>query len=310
MKSLANVAAAGVASVSVSNIADELLSFPTLPKLPKLDKDLTISQHIKQNFIPENIPTMILLDLLCTAGRSWDVCNHLIDSIKSRSPENYKAVDDGGLSADAGAVAGSMKQKSNKIQTFADILGCLEKLLHLGADEQFPHQEPSALSKQLQKSVASYLNQAEYSLNSEKCKQYAVVNKNMSKYVDKLQEAFKQQRKSNYDKRESPPRPGRSELHERRGSTSSESIRTRTESNLDQPAIHYRTKQLLHVLEKELPDGGLIALMGKYVKHSKTCLKRPLKKNTKIVFQYRLLLNAGQKYCRMLLHSAMLFTFI
>ena len=46
--------------------------------------------------------------------------------------------------------------------------------------------------------------------------------------------------------------------------------------------------------------------------YSKTCLKRPPRKNTKIVFQYRLSLNAGQKYCRMLQleHSAILSTFI
>ena len=46
--------------------------------------------------------------------------------------------------------------------------------------------------------------------------------------------------------------------------------------------------------------------------YSKTCLKLPLKKNTKIGFQYQLLLNAGQKYCRMLQgeHSAILSTFI
>ena len=46
--------------------------------------------------------------------------------------------------------------------------------------------------------------------------------------------------------------------------------------------------------------------------YSKTCLKRPIKKNTKIGFQDRLSLNAGQKYCRMLQgeHSAILSTFI
>ena len=46
--------------------------------------------------------------------------------------------------------------------------------------------------------------------------------------------------------------------------------------------------------------------------YSKTCLKWPLKKKTKIVFQDRLWLNAGQKYCRMLQreHSAILLTFI
>ena len=46
--------------------------------------------------------------------------------------------------------------------------------------------------------------------------------------------------------------------------------------------------------------------------YNKTCLKRPLKKKTKIGFQDRLSLNAGQKYCRMLQgeHSAILPTFI
>ena len=45
--------------------------------------------------------------------------------------------------------------------------------------------------------------------------------------------------------------------------------------------------------------------------YSKICLKRPLKKKTKIGFQDQLLLNAGQKYCRMLQgeHSAILWTF-
>ena len=43
----------------------------------------------------------------------------------------------------------------------------------------------------------------------------------------------------------------------------------------------------------------------------KTCVKRPLSKRQKIGFQDQLLLNAGQKYCRMLQweHSAILSTF-
>ena len=42
-------------------------------------------------------------------------------------------------------------------------------------------------------------------------------------------------------------------------------------------------------------------------------MKRPLSKRPKLVFQDKLSLNAGQKYCRMLLqgeHSAILSTFI
>ena len=46
--------------------------------------------------------------------------------------------------------------------------------------------------------------------------------------------------------------------------------------------------------------------------YSKTCLKRSLRKKTKIGFQHRLSLYAGQKYCRMLQaeHSAVPLTFI
>ena len=46
--------------------------------------------------------------------------------------------------------------------------------------------------------------------------------------------------------------------------------------------------------------------------YSKTCVKQPLSKIPKIVFQGQLSLNAGQKYCRMLQgeHSAILSTFI
>ena len=44
----------------------------------------------------------------------------------------------------------------------------------------------------------------------------------------------------------------------------------------------------------------------------KTCLRQPISKRPKIVFQYLLSLNAGQKYCRMLQgeHSVILSTFI
>ena len=50
----------------------------------------------------------------------------------------------------------------------------------------------------------------------------------------------------------------------------------------------------------------------KCLSYSKTCVKWPLSKRQKIVFQDQLSLNAGQKYCRMLPleHSAILSTFI
>ena len=57
---------------------------------------------------------------------------------------------------------------------------------------------------------------------------------------------------------------------------------------------------------------SLICLWSQGAIYSRTCLKRPHKKNTKIGFQDILSLNAGQKFCRMLQgeHSAKLSTFI
>ena len=47
-------------------------------------------------------------------------------------------------------------------------------------------------------------------------------------------------------------------------------------------------------------------------KYSKTCVKRPISKRPQIGFQDQLLLNAGQKYCRIHQgeHSSILLTFI
>ena len=57
---------------------------------------------------------------------------------------------------------------------------------------------------------------------------------------------------------------------------------------------------------------GLRVNLNVPTNYSKTCVKQPLSKRLKIGFQDQLLLNAGQKYCRMLQgeHSAILSTFI
>ena len=54
-----------------------------------------------------------------------------------------------------------------------------------------------------------------------------------------------------------------------------------------------------------------VSLKTKTKPYSKPCLKQSFKKKTKIGFQDRLSLNAGQKYCRMLQreHSALPSTF-
>ena len=79
------------------------------------------------------------------------------------------------------------------------------------------------------------------------------------------------------------------------------------------------TKEISHIkaqqtqmMDKFKRDLKVLRIDSLIYWYSRTCLKRPLKKNTKIGFRDRLSLYAGQKYCRMLQeeHSAILLTFI
>ena len=63
------------------------------------------------------------------------------------------------------------------------------------------------------------------------------------------------------------------------------------EEGIDQDQVHNQVPQLTQ---------DTIWESDKNKAYSKPCLKQPHKKKTKVGFQDRLLLNAGQKYCRML----------
>ena len=74
--------------------------------------------------------------------------------------------------------------------------------------------------------------------------------------------------------------------------------------------VHYAHTRYYFRLPKKSsvdPDqlflSTLITKLAENLKYSKTCLKRPKKKIPRIGFQDRLLLNAGQKNCRMLQES-------
>ena len=68
--------------------------------------------------------------------------------------------------------------------------------------------------------------------------------------------------------------------------------------------IHRNTKGKINVLFiKNLFSVGSDLLIDVFTllrrEYSKTCVKRPLSKRPKIGFQDQLLINAGQRYCRM-----------
>ena len=74
--------------------------------------------------------------------------------------------------------------------------------------------------------------------------------------------------------------------------------------------LRYMYTCMYDIKDDDMQLNNFSAMLG-CVRHSKTCVKRPLSKRPKIGFQDQLSLNAGQKYCRMLQgeHSAILLTF-
>lgn len=84
MKQLASVAAAGIATATISTCADELLSIPVLPFLPKPKNIANLTPNYVAFFNPDNLSAMILFDLACSASCTYGTSNMLLDSIQSR----------------------------------------------------------------------------------------------------------------------------------------------------------------------------------------------------------------------------------
>ncbi|XP_053395117.1 zinc finger FYVE domain-containing protein 26-like [Mercenaria mercenaria] len=256
LKAIASAAAAGLATASVTDVTDDILKFPTIPQIPKIDLHESLPQNIVQIFQQDNIPVMILLDLMCSSAKSWDVCNHLLDTIKSHQPPKPQSkADDSAKSLEPKNTVPVPRQRVNKIRTFSDIVEQIQCLLHLGAEDQISSKEQTTLARSYQKSVQYFLNIATHSLSAEKSKQYEVLNQSLSKYISKVEEAFQQ------SKVKGQPSPSRSEFRQRIGSTGSQSSVSGSKS--DRPLVHHCMKQLIHALEKEVPAGGVISQIAR-----------------------------------------------
>nr|XP_054759360.1 zinc finger FYVE domain-containing protein 26-like [Lytechinus pictus] len=94
--SIASIAAAGIASLSLSGVIDDLLNSSTLPMLPQIG-DISRgvvagaspasrggSSMLWQQLNSINISSMIIFDLACTASHSWKTCSELLDVAMSR----------------------------------------------------------------------------------------------------------------------------------------------------------------------------------------------------------------------------------
>ena len=78
-------------------------------------------------------------------------------------------------------------------------------------------------------------------------------------------------------------------------------------------SLHCTKLEMVQISSHKNPYIHILLADAKFsIQYSKTCFKKPLKKKTKIGFHDRLLLNAGQKCCRVLqgVHSVKILAFI
>ncbi|XP_078590684.1 zinc finger FYVE domain-containing protein 26-like isoform X2 [Branchiostoma floridae x Branchiostoma japonicum] len=97
---IASAAAAGMASMSLNNIVDQLLKTERLPTVVWADEEeMTTKPLICSLIRSENVPAMIIFDLACTATNSWEVSRSLLEmadkkvtpAVKSQELQtNYK----------------------------------------------------------------------------------------------------------------------------------------------------------------------------------------------------------------------------
>lgn len=259
LRGVAAAAAAGLANVTISDVADELLKSPHLPDVSVPLNVESLPSNIAQVLRKDNVPLIILLDLMMIAANSWEVCSHLMSSITSKLAGLTFPVDSSIDAQDPRNA--STKQRVSRIRTFPDIVSQLQKLLNLGIEEDIPSREHILLSRTFQRSLQHYLSHATLSLSAEKNKEYVIICQNLAKCISRTNEAF------TLSKSKSPGSPESTAqsivVDERERSRSRMSSGSRSGSNAARPVIHHCFKQLIHLMEKDVPANGLLVFVNK-----------------------------------------------
>ncbi|KAH3847795.1 hypothetical protein DPMN_090125 [Dreissena polymorpha] len=261
LRGVAAAAAAGLANVTISDIADELLKSPHLPEIPVPLNVVSLPINIAQVLCKDNGPLIILLDLMLIATNSWEVCSHLMASITSKLAGHTVPVDSSTAAQDSRNA--STKQRVSKIRTFPDIVSQLQKLLNLGIEEEIPSREHILLSRTFQRSLQHYLSHATLSLSAEKNKEYVILCQNLAMCISRTNDAFTLSKSKSPGSPESTAQSMVVDERERSRSRLSSGSRSRLGSAADRPVIHHCFKQLIHLMEKDVPASGLLAFVNK-----------------------------------------------
>lgn len=274
MKALASVAAVGVATVSVTTIADELLSSSKLPRIPHPRSRVTIPAKLQLCFQQENCPTLILFDLFCTACRTWEMCNNMVDVLKIKQP----------ALSDVQLINSEMKEQDNdlestksvridqKMKSILDVVKQYENVLQLGAENETSHHhgQNDVLVALYKHSIQTFLQTVTLSLNPSNCLKYANFVYSMRVKLEKVDQMFKTFGKMPLEgymhgSTKTSPRSMSSPRTSPR--TSPKPSPTGRENITDKPVIHTAMKSLIQAMEKDLPQGGLCQLYLRYLLH-------------------------------------------
>lgn len=274
LKALGSVAAAGVATVSVSSVADELLSLQKLPKIPHPKCQVVQTSKLDRCFKQENCPSMILFDLLCTGCRSWEMCNNMIDAIRSRRTNNGSEKSDNRKTRSHSERGDKV---SHRLKDLWEITEQFETLLQLGLDLD-GHQKQFCINNVLhtfyKHSIQALLKTATIPIYSENANMYAKLLTDLKFSIDKVEHVFqiygklplegqihKSPKTSPYSSPNSrgSPRASPSSPNSR-GSPRVSPSKSGDAFPSDKPVIHNAMKNLIGVLQNDLPPGGLYRL--------------------------------------------------
>ncbi|XP_036363256.1 zinc finger FYVE domain-containing protein 26-like [Octopus sinensis] len=189
MKQLASVAAAGVATATISSCAAELLSISVYPHLPTPQNIASLVPNYSAFFSADNLSAMILFDLACSACKTYDTSSMILESIKAHM--HAKKRTSSGLS-NKDMNFDFRPSKECKILGFPGFLDMLEWRVQLSDDVEtcLLLETSKALANVFADSIQTILTSSEFPFLPKRCKQYLEANKSLQLAVVSTWEQF------------------------------------------------------------------------------------------------------------------------
>ncbi|KAK6181134.1 hypothetical protein SNE40_009062 [Patella caerulea] len=259
IKALGSVAAAGMASATLTNITDDLLSVRDIPQLPK--PNLPKSNKLLIFFTEVHVSIAVLVDLLLTSCKTWELCNKMLDVIKSKM--NVKNISD-------------LNNDHQNMETM--VIGCqtylseLQKLLELSVDPDthmtYAESENAKRTSVPRQSFVNMLLSATTPVTAERLKNFIGVKEEIKHLLNRVVGVLSEMKQSGSedvsfdDSLPSPSSPAPSPSPSPSPHLSPlGSISSRSSFRIEPPVMHTVMKQLIACMEKYVPTGGMVRML-------------------------------------------------